>query len=128
MNILQLKTILTSGEADAELASLYGAAGLDAAKARALALSDAFTARFGEDAREVALISVPGRSELAGNHTDHNHGCVIAASIDLDVLAIAAPRADGVACVESEVTLPLKVAVCLSVRCVNISMVTTCVT
>jgi galactokinase len=102
MNILQLKTALVNGEADGKLASLYGAASLDAAKARVLALADTFVARYGEDEREVSLISVPGRSELAGNHTDHNHGCVIAASIDLDVLAIAAPRADGVACVESE--------------------------
>ena len=48
------------------------------------------------------LISGPGRSELSGNHTDHNHGRVIAASIDLDVLAIAAARDDGQITVYSE--------------------------
>ena len=33
------------------------------------------------------LISAPGRTEIAGNHTDHNYGCVLAASVDLDTVA-----------------------------------------
>ena len=39
---------------------------------------------------EISLFSVPGRSEISGNHTDHNFGKVIAASISLDIIAIAA--------------------------------------
>ncbi len=42
---------------------------------------------------EVRLYSTPGRTELAGNHTDHNHGKVIAASIQLDTIAAAAQTA-----------------------------------
>jgi len=43
---------------------------------------------------EVRLFSAPGRTELCGNHTDHQSGCVLAAAIDLDVLAVAAQRKD----------------------------------
>ncbi|MBQ5661409.1 MAG: galactokinase, partial [Clostridia bacterium] len=43
-----------------------------------------------------------GRSEISGNHTDHNHGCVIAASIDLDIIAVAAPSQDNIIRVKSE--------------------------
>ncbi len=98
---------LASGALDATLAPLYGET-LTEKKARLVALLDTFAARFGEG-REVAVFSVPGRSELAGNHTDHNHGCVIASSIDLDMIAVAAKREDGVICVESEGFEPLTV-------------------
>lgn len=75
------------------LNSLYGA---DAYRqiARYSALTEAFFEAFG--AREgVRLFSAPGRSEIGGNHTDHQHGCVLAAAVTLDVVAAAAPRADG---------------------------------
>ena len=38
--------------------------------------------------REACLFSVPGRTEVQGNHTDHNHGCVLAAAIDRDIIAV----------------------------------------
>ena len=98
--ISSLKHILTSGAADARLLPLYGV-DLPAKKERLLALVEAFGQKYG-DGREVMVFSVPGRSELAGNHTDHNHGCVIAGSIDLDMIAVAAPREDGIMHVESE--------------------------
>ena len=44
---------------------------------------------YGAD-KDVNIYSVSGRSELAGNHTDHNRGKVIAASINLDIIAVAA--------------------------------------
>jgi len=44
--------------------------------------------------RPVFLASAPGRTELAGNHTDHNHGKVLAASVQLDTIAAIAPRDD----------------------------------
>ncbi len=94
--------MISHGDADHVLSGVYGNDGCKAARTRILALFDAFVAHFGEDEREVMLISVPGRSELAGNHTDHNHGRVIAASIDLDVLALAAARTDATVCLYSE--------------------------
>ena len=72
-----------------------------AARKRLAALSDAFLAKYGE--RDGAmLLSTPGRSEICGNHTDHNKGTAIAAAIDRDIIAIAARRADGVIRVQSE--------------------------
>ena len=44
---------------------------------------------FGEG--EVTIFSAPGRSEIGGNHTDHQHGMVLAASINLDAIAISSP-------------------------------------
>lgn len=59
-----------------------------------------FIARYGD--REAYLFSVPGRTEVEGNHTDHNHGCVLAAAIDRDIIAVASPTDDGVIRVKSE--------------------------
>jgi galactokinase len=48
-----------------------------------------FLQRFGDKKRY--YFSTPGRVEISGNHTDHNHGRVLTASIDLDSIAVAAP-------------------------------------
>jgi len=49
---------------------------------------------FGEKAN-VRIVSAPGRVEIAGNHTDHNHGCVLAAAVDLDTVCVVSPRNDN---------------------------------
>ena len=72
-----------------------------AQKERYLAAIDAFTALYGAD-RDIRLFSVPGRSELGGNHTDHNHGKVLAGAIDRDILAVAAKNDEGIVRVHSE--------------------------
>ena len=101
MNIAQWKADISAGKLDQRLTYIYGAAAVEQQKARYTAALDAFAALYGAD-RDAALYSVAGRSELSGNHTDHNHGCVIAASIDLDIIAVAAPNADSVIRVKSE--------------------------
>lgn len=50
---------------------------------------DDFVSVYGEGERDIHLFSAPGRSEVCGNHTDHNHGCVLAAAISLDAIAVA---------------------------------------
>lgn len=52
-----------------------------------------FKELFGE--KEAALYSAPGRSEVCGNHTDHQNGHVLAASINLDAIAVASPKEGG---------------------------------
>ena len=47
---------------------------------------ESYTEHFGEG--EVFVFSAPGRSEIGGNHTDHQHGEVLATSINLDAIAI----------------------------------------
>ncbi len=44
----------------------------------------------------LSFFSAPGRTEVGGNHTDHNHGCVLAAAVDLDIVAAAAPNGENV--------------------------------
>jgi len=101
MKTLELKNAILNGSFDDRFSYIYGATALDAQKARYAAAVDAFAALYGED-RETALFSVAGRSELSGNHTDHNHGCVVAASIDLDIIAVASPSDTGIIRVKSE--------------------------
>ena len=50
----------------------------------------------------VSIFSAPGRTEIGGNHTDHQHGNVLAASINDDAIAVATPREGGVIRVLSE--------------------------
>ena len=92
---------ITDGVWEHHLTELYGAEGAARGAERFRTLLTRFAGMFGEK-RRVMLFSVPGRSELAGNHTDHNHGKVIAASIDLDIIAVASPREDGRICMASE--------------------------
>lgn len=44
---------------------------------------------------EVAIFSAPGRSEIGGNHTDHQHGEVLAASVNLDTLGVVRATGDN---------------------------------
>ena len=101
MPLSALLTAVDAGELDATFESLGSAGGAPVQRERVKALCATFAAMYGAD-REVGLFTVAGRSELSGNHTDHNHGCVIAASISLDVLAVASPRADGIIRLKSE--------------------------
>ena len=101
MNISELTKKLESGAADLMLAELYGKENIAAQKARYLAAINEFQRLYG-DRENVGIYSVSGRSELSGNHTDHNHGCVIAASIDLDIIAIATPINEPVIRLTSE--------------------------
>ena len=90
MNITKLKNDLANGAWDERLSTLYGAWAVNAQKKRYEAALEAFEALYGEQ-KNVHVFSVSGRSELLGNHTDHNCGCVVATAVDLDVIAIAAP-------------------------------------
>ena len=85
---------IKSGALDARFSALYGAHAVDSARTRYLEAITAFADRFGAE-RDLHLFSVPGRSELSGNHTDHNRGAVIATSIHLDIIAVAAAREDS---------------------------------
>ena len=49
---------------------------------------------FHETEQEVMLISAPGRTEIGGNHTDHNRGRVLAAAVNLDTLSAVSARND----------------------------------
>ena len=61
-----------------------------------------FEKEFGADARTLSLFSAAGRTEICGNHTDHQHGHVLAGSVNLDVIAAAARNDDGIIRIKSE--------------------------
>ena len=101
MNTIEMKKYIAEGGIDKTLTHIYGEAAVDMQKTRYSAAIDEFAAIYGAD-REITLYSVAGRSELSGNHTDHNYGCVVAASIDLDIIAVASKRDDNVIAIKSE--------------------------
>lgn len=98
MKATQLKEKLQSGALNA-----YGHLYRDtAAQAkRYLNAIESFERIFGEG-RELFLFSVPGRSELSGNHTDHNRGKVLAGAIDRDIIAVVSVREDKTVRLQSE--------------------------
>lgn len=59
---------------------------------------------------EISVFSAPGRTEIGGNHTDHQHGCVLAAAVNLDVIGVAAFHNEGVIRVKSEGYDPFEVS------------------
>ena len=67
---------------------------------RYLEVIDEFKNTYGE-AEEIGLFSAPGRTEIGGNHTDHQHGCVLAGSVNLDVIAAARPNGTNTVRVQS---------------------------
>ena len=72
-----------------------------AASERYVKAIEAFTKLYG-DGRELYVFSVPGRTEVQGNHTDHQHGRVLAAAIDRDLIAVAAKNEAPVVRIKSE--------------------------
>ncbi len=101
MNPFALQTYILSGGVDDALISCAAGAHLDARRHRLADVAVRFAGLFGED-RPVSLYSVGGRTEICGNHTDHNLGHVLAAAVDMDILAAAAPRVDGCVTIHSE--------------------------
>ena len=92
---------IENGNFDTALLSLYGADMLDLQRARYAKAVKEFIEVYGE-AEDVNVFTVAGRSEISGNHTDHNHGCVIAASINLDIIAVAAKNGENTIRIKSE--------------------------
>ena len=100
MEYSDLETRLRAGAFDEMLDSLYGKTCREEARDRCAAVIAGFTKPF--ESRPEALFSAPGRTELGGNHTDHQHGRVLAAAVDLDILAAAAPNQSGMIRVQSQ--------------------------
>ncbi len=101
MNPFALQTYILSGGLDGALLSCAAGARLDARRQRLADAVACFAHLFGGD-RPISLYSVGGRTEIGGNHTDHNLGHVLAAAVDMDILAAAAPRGDGRVTIHSE--------------------------
>lgn len=99
MNITELKSKLLSGGFDKDFDMLYGNA--EKAQIRYSKAVESFSALFPET-DGIRLFSAPGRTEVGGNHTDHQHGSVLAGGVDMDVIAVAAPNGENVIRIKSE--------------------------
>jgi len=103
MNHTALMEALNTPRGQERLTRLYGHRD-DAPQrqtARYAALITRHAQLFGPQ-EKVLLVSAPGRTEIVGNHTDHNRGRVLAAAISLDTLAAVSPRGDMVVRLHSE--------------------------
>ena len=105
---------LRAGAHDQSLAGLYALDGaqdsLFKAQDRACRVVQAFLDAFHPDeTAQAALFSGPGRTEIGGNHTDHQHGRVLCGSVDMDMLACAAPNGKNVIRIRSEGYPPLEI-------------------
>lgn len=108
--IAEARNIISSGSLDTRLSGLYGCDGdaLIPYRERLHRALDDFIRYYGDtfggqnEDIPVQIFSVSGRTELGGNHTDHQHGRVLAAGVSLDIIAIASPIAEKVIRVKSE--------------------------
>lgn len=90
---------LGSGALDSQIQAIYGCSSEETAgyRARFERIVKGFNETFPENKTEkIGLYSAPGRTEIGGNHTDHQLGCVLAASVNLDAIAAAAPNGTDV--------------------------------
>ena len=99
--VREVTLALQNGIWDERLSRIYGD-GAPRSAGRLLALVGGFCDFYGAGGdTEVALFSCPGRTELGGNHTDHQLGRALAASVNLDTIACAHPNTSGMIRVKS---------------------------
>ncbi|MGB4984330.1 MAG: galactokinase family protein, partial [Erysipelotrichaceae bacterium] len=77
---------LKNGGLNTRLADVYGQDNVAREVSRYIKAIEVFNEKYGVS--EISIFSAPGRSEIGGNHTDHQHGAVLAAAINLDAIAI----------------------------------------
>lgn len=94
MKVNETIQMMESEGAKTLLAKLYGEDAVAGNVARYQELLKGYEKTFG-DSGDVLLFSSPGRTEISGNHTDHNHGKVLAGSINLDCVGVAAKNSSS---------------------------------
>jgi galactokinase len=107
MKISKAKDIILSNDENSKLnldfIKLYGKDSkvLEAQKQRYINALEKFSKLY-PNRDEIEIYSASGRTEIGGNHTDHQHGCVLAAAVNLDVMGIVAFHNEKVIRVKSE--------------------------
>ena len=98
----QLKTALLNGEFDERLRRIYVTDSLIKEQyARYIELAETFDELYGAG-RDLRMFTAPGRTEVGGNHTDHNHGRVLAAGVNLDAVAVASKNDENIVRIKSK--------------------------
>lgn len=103
MNTVSAKIMLMNGDLDEKLSYLYACPMKKAPiyRKRLIDAIEKFEELFGVS-REISIFSAPGRTEIGGNHTDHQLGRVLAASVNMDVIAVVSKNDSQVIRVKSQ--------------------------
>ncbi len=96
---MSIKDKILSGAYDNTFSKLYK--DIPVARDRYIKTVDGFYETFKNEG-DIKLFSGPGRTEVGGNHTDHQHGCVLAGSVDLDAIGAAAENGSNIVRIKSE--------------------------
>jgi galactokinase len=101
---------ISNGNVDDAFKMLYGkkTASIELQRHRYADLIQSFTEIFPGNG-DIELFSTPGRTEVGGNHTDHNGGRVLAAALDLDIVVAAARNDQNIIRIHSEKFLPVEI-------------------
>lgn len=92
MKLSELKALILEGGCREKLTELYGEEKAAAQEERYAKILDRAIEKIGD--KEGFIFSAPGRTEIGGNHTDHQLGRVVAASLNLDIVAAVVPEND----------------------------------
>ncbi|MBE6787057.1 MAG: galactokinase [Ruminococcaceae bacterium] len=98
MTLCEVKANIKNGKYDKDFGMLYS--DVIAARNRYFNACEDFEKLYGSDG-DIRIFSAPGRTEVGGNHTDHQHGSVVAGGVDMDVIAIVALNSDNTIRVKS---------------------------
>ncbi|NLH64014.1 MAG: galactokinase [Erysipelotrichaceae bacterium] len=94
MKISELSECIKNGNLDQKFQELYGKEEIPAQRKRYSDLLTNALKLYGD--KEAMIFSAPGRTEVGGNHTDHQLGSVLAASLNLDCIAAVIPTEDAI--------------------------------
>ena len=103
MRILDFIKAISDNEYNDLMITLYGDSEnvISEQKKRYVKALESFKDIF-PDRDDVKMYSASGRTEIGGNHTDHQHGVVLAGAVNLDVIAVVSFHSDNVVRVKSE--------------------------
>ena len=94
-NIKMVRDEIAKGMLDDRILSIYvDSDRVKYNRERYVSAIDSFSKLFPEES-EIEIYSAPGRSEVCGNHTDHQNGVVLATSINLDTMAVVSKTEDN---------------------------------
>lgn len=92
---------INGGKFDKTFSYIYGENATQFQRARYVEAVNEFDKLF-SNRENIVFYSAPGRTEVGGNHTDHQHGCVLAASVNLDVIAVVSPNEENIIRIKSK--------------------------
>lgn len=101
MKINECLKRISNGCLDSLFAELYTSENVDFQKKRYINAVERFSELYPER-DDIHIYSASGRTEITGNHTDHQHGCVIAGAVNLDTIGIASFHNENTVRIQSE--------------------------